>query len=222
MVCKLQIASRTRPLTDANLSGLKNVSSRIPSSVVIGATNITVPILQSLGPGLNSIQDLLITATNANFALLIIGLISSGIVMLLSIVSIVLPRVRFITYVNLFFATLAPLTLMISTMILTVLMYFLVKMINGIGSGLGISAIGGTKVITLSWIAWTFSVVSGVYWFLIWFVYVRKSILVRRPRNENEVGQWSGLISRTRRNLSKGDEKVALQQERIAMNTMRP
>ena len=198
------------------------MSTRLPSSVVIGATNVTVPILQSLGPGLNSIQDLIITATNVNFALIVIGLIGSGIVMLLSFVSIALPRVQVITYLSLFFAFLVPLTLIISAVILTVLIYFLVKTVNGIGSGLSIGATGGTKVITLSWIAWAFSVGSEVYWLLIWFIYVRRSILVRRPRNENEVGQWRGLIGRTRRNLSKGGEKGSVPQELIAMTTMGP
>jgi len=190
---------------------------------VIGATNVTVPILESAGKGLGTIQDLVVAGTNANFAFLVIGLISSGIVMSLSLVAIIFPRLRFITYLNLFFASLASLVLIVSAIILTIVIYFIVTMVNGVGSGLTISATGGTRVRVFSWVAWVCSTVSGTYWFLIWFVHIRRTMLVRRPRDQNDIGKWGGLIGRTRRNLSKNSEKSnAAQETPIAMMAMNP
>ena len=139
----------------------------------------------------------------------------------LSILSIIFPRIRFIAYVNLFFATLAPITLIASAVVLTVLIYFLVATINGIGSGLTISATGGSKLKVFSWIAWACSAVSGIYWFLIWFVHVRRTMIIRRQRNKEDIGKWSGIIGRTRRNLSKDSEKgIATEEPPIALKTM--
>jgi hypothetical protein len=168
---------------------------------VIGTTNVSVPLLAAVGTGFGSIQDIVNTATTANLAFLIIGLVASGMVMLLSLVSIFLPRNRPVVLVNLTSAVLAPLFLLVSAVFTSVLIWLITTTVNGIGSALTISATAGSKALTLGWVAWAFSVVSSVYWSLVWFVSYRRTALVRTRRGEGDIGNWKGIIGQIRRNL---------------------
>ncbi|ORY67283.1 uncharacterized protein BCR38DRAFT_522248 [Pseudomassariella vexata] len=213
-ICEGNLANETNPESvkivkcpkfNEVSDGLNNISSRIPSYVVVGNTNISVPLLQSLGTGLSSIENMADSAVKANLAFLLIGLICSGIVTLLSFVSIILPRVHIISIVCVLLATLAPLMIITTALIVTILSYFIVNMVNGVGSALTMTAKSGSGTRAIAWVAWASSVVSAVYWSLVWFVEVRRTVLVRRRRDVEQIGKYKVTLAQARRNMKVDD-----------------
>jgi hypothetical protein len=162
----------------------------IPSYVVIGTTNVSIPLISNIGDSFGSIKHYISAAGKANIAFFFIGLISSAVVVVLSLVSIFLARLRILALLNLGFAILAPSALIVSALLTTIVVGFIVSAVNGVGSSLTISATEGKEAIALAWVAWALSVVSAAYWFMIWLVHFRRSTFIRRRRAEDEVGDW--------------------------------
>lgn len=168
---------------------------------MVGTTNISIPLLDAVGTSFGSISDYITIATQANLAFIFIGLISSGLVAILSLVAIFFAESRLVVRLILVFAFLAPSSLIISALVTTIIISFIVTAVNGLGSALTISASAGGPAIALAWVSWALSVGSAAYWFLIWFVNFRQTVFVRRERTESEIGNWGATFRSTKRNV---------------------
>jgi hypothetical protein len=189
-------------LTGPHLSGLGNFSTDVPSYVVVGTTNITVPLLAAAGDTFGYLQTIVSAGTKVTLVFHIIGLIASGIVMILSVVAVFVPRARRMVLVIRIFALLAPLMLLTSAAVITGLALVITKTVNGLGSALTISASAGTPAMVVGWVSWGLSSISSVYWLALWFVSFRRSSITRRIRTEDEIGNWGGIIAEVKRDLS--------------------
>lgn len=183
-------------------AGFANITNNIPSSVVIATINATVPLLEGLGSSLGLIENILHGATTANFAFILIGVISAGLVWLLSLASVILSRARIIVNINLFFSNLMLLAATTSAVILSVAVHTINTVVQSIGPILTIKATVGTKAIIITWVSVGLSLVPLFYWGLVWFVEFRRTMFVKKRRNPEDIGNYRAIIRETRRNLT--------------------
>ncbi|KAF1993119.1 hypothetical protein P154DRAFT_540685 [Amniculicola lignicola CBS 123094] len=186
-------------------SGLNAIIGKIQSSVVIGSTNISVPIIEELTHGVGSLTTGLAAARKATFAFLVTALIGSGLSALSALPAIFFPASRLLIFANSFWSTLAFTSHSLVALILSVLVVLMTKIIGGFGSALGLFIKRGNSALVFVWLAWTFSMLPFAYWLAIWFVDVRTWSFVKRQRTDREIGHWRGIGREI-----KGDLKVQL------------
>lgn len=194
----------TLPRTDAS----PDVSrATIPSSIVIGTTNISVPLIAELSHSLDALNSSLGSLRRTILAFLIISLIGAGISFLLTLPSIFFPRSHLLVYANLFFTSLASTFALLAALLLTALIVAIAQMLGGIGQAVNLYVKKGERVLAFAWVAWVCVALESAYWAAVWFVEIRRWSFVRRRRTEGEIGSWRGVCGEVRRDL-KGEKNM--------------
>lgn len=194
-------------------SGINNSTSSIQSYVVVGTTNISVPLLETLGPSLQSLEDTIAVVGTANIIFIIIGFVANALVVIVSLLAIFLTRSRWLVRGALLFSSIAPVTVLISALFVTIIGVVVVEFVNGLGAALTIHAETGSSAVAIAWVAWAFSLAAQLYWVLTWFVSYRRSSFVRLLRTPEEVGRWRATFAQLRRDwknpreLNKGNNR---------------
>lgn len=188
-------------------TGLNNLLPNVQSSVVIGTTNISIPLIAELTHSIETLSSGITTLGRALLAFLIISMIGSGVSMLVALPSIFFPAARILIYTNLFFSTLAAFGSFLAAILLTALIAGVTSAIGGIGDALGLSIEEGSAVLALAWVSWACILVMNMYWSAIWFVEVRRWAFTKRRRTSDEVGNWKGVGKEVWRDL-KGEKSL--------------
>ncbi|KAH8662345.1 hypothetical protein BX600DRAFT_541987 [Xylariales sp. PMI_506] len=177
------------PSIQDSTAGLSNISANTPSYVVVGTTNISMPILQSIGSSLGSINDLVSSLTKANVAFLIIGLVFSSLVGLLSLLSIAFGRAWYLGTAAMICSYVAPGAILTSAILTTSIVAAVTGSVNGLSAALTVSAQGGSKAQAFAWASFALALVAQFYWVLTWFVSYRQTAVVRIRRAPEELGR---------------------------------
>lgn len=184
-------------LTSAGISAL---SKSFRSSIVIGQTQVSIPLLAELVSSLASILGCLDGLRKAIFAFLVMTLVGS----ILSAISILpamyFPQSRLLIYFNMFWPGLAAVFAFVAALALSVLTV-LASVMNGFSDAVGVQIRLGGIVLLFVWLGFAFVSVVTLYWASVWFVETRKSSFVKRRRDEDEMGHWRGIGKEVWRDL---------------------
>lgn len=168
------------------------LSRRIRTSIVIGQTQVSIPLLARLFSSADSTLDSLNMLRKAMLGVLIITLIGS----ILSAISILpamyFPQSRLLVYFNIFWPGLATGSGIIAAVLISAL-NVLVSTLDGLGDTVGVQVRKGGTVLLFAWLSFVVTSLVTGYWASVWFVETRKSSFVKRRRDEDEVGHWRGI-----------------------------
>jgi hypothetical protein len=110
--------------------------------------------------GLNKLN----VALNATFVLYAIGIAASGLAILTSLIAFFLHGSRLISFGNWGLASLAFVTLLIASIIITVVQKEATHIINKYGNDIGIYAYKGVKYLILTWVAVAAMFLASISW----------------------------------------------------------
>lgn len=182
-------------------SGLRKKTSGIQSFLVLGPTNISVPLIEELSQSGGSLFDTLNSARQALFAFVIIAVIGSGATFFISIPSVIFPASRLLIYAGIFASHLSSLFALLAALLLSVLAVGGSSIVNSVGKALNVAATRGEKALTFLWVSWALMAVAAAYWAAVWFVEVRRWSFTRRARTEDELGNWRGIRAEVCRDM---------------------
>ncbi|KAF3052466.1 hypothetical protein E8E11_010124 [Didymella keratinophila] len=195
-----------------NQTGIKNfyyvsvqsitaLSESVRSSIVIGETRVSVPLLAKLISSLDSVIEKVNALRKAVFAFLIITMIGS----ILSAVSILpamyFPQSRLLIYFNMFWPSLATVFAFLAALLVSV-MVVLASLLNGFSDTVGVRVGVGGIALLLVWLSFVFVSLATFYWTSVWFVETRKWSFMKRRRDEDEMGHWRGIGTEVWRDLN--------------------
>jgi hypothetical protein len=160
--------------------------------VVIGSTNISVPIISQLGDSVNGLSAIISGICRAIFAFLIISITSSGATILLSLAAIFFPAARILVYTPLLTSALAVSFAFLSAVLPSILVAGIMGTTGSIGDAISLNIQGGSQALALVWLSWMFVFFANCYWLAIWFVEVRSWAFVKRARTAEQKGDWRG------------------------------
>ncbi|KAF1928493.1 uncharacterized protein M421DRAFT_62912 [Didymella exigua CBS 183.55] len=187
-----------RSYEDAGLSAL---SRRIRSSLVVGETRVSVPLLAKLVSSLESILGTLNALRVAIFAFLVIALVAS----LMSAVSVLpavyFPHSRLLVYANVFWPALASASAFLAAVIASAIAV-LVGAVGGFSNTVGVQIGRGATALLFVWLSAVFTGLGAGYWASVWFVETRRSSFMKRGRDDDEVGNWRGVAREVWRDLN--------------------
>ncbi|CAI6337992.1 unnamed protein product [Periconia digitata] len=183
-------------------SSFKNVQS----SIVVGLTNISVPLIADLTQGIGGVSSTLSGIRTALFAFLIIGLTTSLLTVLLAIPSVFFPDSRLLIITNVLVSDLACISSFVSAVLITTLVVVVPWAIGDLLAGVGVVMSRGETVLAFLWVKWGCCQIIAVYWTTVWFVEVRRSSFFRRTRTGDEIGNWKGILGEIRRDLKGAKE----------------
>ncbi|KAF2690946.1 hypothetical protein K458DRAFT_483073 [Lentithecium fluviatile CBS 122367] len=178
---------------DVATDSLHKAVSNIPSSLVIGLTNISVPLIANVSQSTDSLFSILSSIRRAILAFLILSAIGSGLTFLFAIPSVLFSHSHLFVYANLYVTHLASTFAFLAALLLTVLIIVATSLIGRLGEALGLVLERGPMVLTFVWISWAMMALAGAYWGLVWFVEVRRWSFMKRVRTDEEVGNWRGM-----------------------------
>jgi len=128
-------------------------------------------------------------ARRVALAFLVVSLILSSLSAISHVPAIVFPKSRLLVYSNTLWPCLANVFAFIAASILTAF----IASVSSLGEVLGLGIERGSSTVLFVWLAWLFVTIPSVYWTAIWFVEVRKHAFVRRRRDDEDIGNWSGI-----------------------------
>ncbi|UQC87227.1 uncharacterized protein CLUP02_12729 [Colletotrichum lupini] len=174
--------------------GLRNITNSIPSSFVVGTANVSVPLVAAMAGTLDQVVDLASGGAKAMMALLAIGTISTGIVLLATLPILIVGFMRVLVLVSLVFSMLGAFVLPSFAIVTTSLIYGGKSMLNKSMAAFGMQIQTGGPFVAMAWVAAVASMAAASYWFIVWFVSFRRTAFSRRKRTENEIGNWRGIF----------------------------
>ncbi|KAK1522963.1 hypothetical protein CPAR01_14506 [Colletotrichum paranaense] len=175
-------------------AGLRNITNSIPSSFVVGTANVSVPLVAAMAGTLDQVVDLASGGAKAMTALLAIGTISTGIVLLATLPILIVGFMRVLVLVSLVFSMLGAFVLPSFAIVTTSLVYGGKSMLNKSMAAFGMQIQTGGPFVAMAWVAAVASMAAASYWFMVWFVSFRRTAFSRRKRTENEIGNWRGIF----------------------------
>jgi hypothetical protein len=149
------------------------VTGKIQSSVVVGETKISVPLIAKLT---SSLDDIVTGADGARKAVLAFFIISMGGLLLSAVATVpavFFPQSRLLIYTNLACTTLAALCSMLTASMVTSLIVGTASLVGGFGGTVGVEVSQGVMVIVFVWVSWLMGVLASVYWGSVWFTELR-------------------------------------------------
>ena len=181
-------------------AGISNLGNSIRSSIVVGQTQISVPLLAKVLSSFNSTLNSLDAIRKAVFAILTISIIGSMLSAISILPAIYFPQSRLLVYFNIFWPALASVFAFTAAIALSVTAV-LASAINDFSDTLGVQIKQEGTVLLMSWLSVVFAGLVTVYWSSVWFVETRKSSFVKRRRDEDEIGHWKGVGGEVWRDL---------------------
>lgn len=175
--------------------------NNIPSSLVVGTTNVTVPLIDGMKSTFNDVEDDLGGVGTAYLVIAIIGMASAGLVIGLSVLAFCMRRPRLLGLAALALTNLAATCFFILAVAITGAVDGGTSALGGLGDAVTIDTTRGKRALALLWVSWVFSLVPVLYWTTVWFVELRNTAFKRRRRTDDEIGSYTGIFSEVRRDL---------------------
>lgn len=187
-------------------SGFQNISSAVPRSLDVLGTNISSPLLSSGANVLPALGTVISVATSLNFGLLVLAIVGSGLTVLLSAVA-VLYSPNWVVLVLIGASGLAPLCLLVNTIIVTAVGPLLASFLASLEVGLTITVSSGPKAVAITWASLALTSVSAAYWASVWFVGTRSWVLMRVERDMVDADRPLATAWTTYRNLARVNKR---------------
>ncbi|GKT63849.1 SUR7 protein [Colletotrichum tofieldiae] len=190
-------------------AGLRNITNSIPSSFVVGTANVSVPLVSAMAGTFDQVVNLASGGAKAMTALLAIGTISTGIVLLATLPILIFGFLRVLVLVSLIFSLIGSFVLPAFAAVTTGLIYGGKSMLNKSMDAFGMQIQTGGPFVAMAWVAAVASMAAATYWFMVWFVSFRRTAFSRRKRTESEIGNWRGIFREVKGDLRtwEGGEK---------------
>ncbi|GJC87437.1 hypothetical protein ColLi_10275 [Colletotrichum liriopes] len=190
-------------------TGLRNITNSIPSSFVVGTANVSVPLVSAMAGTFDQVVNLASGGAKAMTALLAIGTISTGIVLLATLPILIFGFLRVLVLVSLIFSLIGSFVLPAFAAVTTGLIYGGKNMLNKSMDAFGMQIQTGGPFVAMAWVAAVASMAAATYWFMVWFVSFRRTAFSRRKRTESEIGNWRGIFREVKGDLRtwEGGEK---------------
>lgn len=180
------------PYTRLTIAGIAELGNSIRSSITVGQTQVSVPLLAKAVSSFNGILESMDAVRKAIFAFLVISMVGS----LLSAISVLpamyFPHSRLLIYFNIFWPVLASVFASSAAIAISVTAV-LASAIDDISGTVGVQIRQGGTVLLMLWLSAVFVGIVAMYWSSVWFVETRKSSFVKRRRDEDEIGHWKGI-----------------------------
>lgn len=190
------------------LAQVVNVTSAIPSSLVVGNTvNVSVPALAGVQNAIATVISSVGSVSKVIFALVVIRIIA-GTLALAGSALLFLDIRRFVVFTMLTFATLANISLLLAAGITTGVVVLQAESISGLAEALSVEVQYGTNFLIVEWVTAAFAVVGSAYWLVLWFVEFRTWTFSRRRRDDRQIGNWKAIWSELTEDLRGGYHKV--------------
>jgi hypothetical protein len=165
------------------------VTGKIQSSVVVGQTKISVPLVAKLTSSLNEMVGGAGGARKAVLAFFIVSLVCFGLSAIATFPAVIFPQSRLLVYINLACTSLGALCSMLTASIVTSLIVGTANVVGGFGGTLGVEVSQGGIVIVFVWLSWAMGALASVYWGSVWFIELRmwrlKYERLARPRSNS-------------------------------------
>lgn len=166
----------------------------IPTSLVVGAANISFPALSTLVGYVDDIVPFIGSVAKALLAVVIIRIIAAIIALIASTFGTFDGAARLPIIVNMLaFATLANVSLLVGATVITALIVGESASVRSLGQAIGLDLGFGTSFLIIEWAAAASSVVGTLYWLSVWFVDYRESSFSRTSRHPARIGDWYGI-----------------------------
>ncbi|KAH6639426.1 hypothetical protein C7974DRAFT_131122 [Boeremia exigua] len=171
---------------------MSNLGRSVSSSLVVGQTQVSVPLIAKMLSSFDDTLDKLDAARKAAFAFLVISMVGSMLSVLTALPAMYFPQSRLLIYFSMFWSGLA-VTFAFSAALLLSVVSALVDLVNDFSGAIGMPMRKGSMVLLLLWLSAVFLGLVTLYWSSVWFVETRKSSFVKRQRDEDEMGHWRGI-----------------------------
>lgn len=183
------------------------MSKTFRSSILIGETQVSVPLLAKLVSSLNSAMDNVNALRKAIFACLVTTAVGSILSTVFILPAMCFPQSRLLVYSNVFLPALAAVFAFLAAVLVSTVVV-LASILNGFSDTVGAHIRLGGVVLLFVWLGFVCVSLVTCYWTSVWFVETRKSSFVKRGRDEDEIGHWRGIGKEVRRDL-KGRQRKA-------------
>lgn len=178
-------------MPSANLFADKLHINSTNSTVQLGTTTVDFSAI-NIPAKLSKSGGQLKAILNAIIALQIIGIVCSGILILLT------PLTLFLSFFNKWifrlaigcFAALAAACFAVTAGFGTGIQVAVSALVNGLGDGLGVEAYSGGNFLALTWISYIIMMISTILWFMRWHAH-------RYVRRGNELGSMQRPLVKT-------------------------
>ncbi|RDW67023.1 hypothetical protein BP5796_09772 [Coleophoma crateriformis] len=193
-------------------AGLERMANIIPSSTVIGLTNVTVPLLSTVASSagfLNSLSQGLSTST---FAFFIISLVGAFFAVPASGLAAIRPSSPLLMWTIFISTGLAVTFQFIGAVIVTAFAGGATAVVSKFGNGVGLYANMGIQLQIFVWVSFGLLLLSFSYWLSVWFVEFRQRSYKARRRTSYEIGNWKGIFAEVLSDLRlpKDDDSTAM------------
>jgi len=182
-------------------AGITALSKSVRSSILIGETQVSIPLLARLISSLDSVVDSVNALRKAVFAFFIITMIGSMISAVSILPAMYFPQSRLLIYFNVFWPALATAFAFLAAILVSV-MVVLASLLNGFSDTVGVQVDLGGIALLVVWLSFVFVSLVIFYWTSVWFVETRKSSFIKRRRDEDEIGHWRGIGKEVWRDLA--------------------
>lgn len=173
---------------------MTNILAHLPSSLVLGTTNISFPPIQALSKTVSGVTSFGASMSQALLAIFIVRLAAAVLALGGAVAGAFNDNIRLQAVLGtLAFATLANVSLLVGAGVVTIDVAGTSESVNAVGRALGLEVAVGTGFIAAEWAAAACSLVGTVYWLAVWFVEYRTVSFARTTRRPEDVGNWFGL-----------------------------
>jgi len=135
------------------------------------------------------------TVSKFMFALILIGAITTGIMLFASVAFFAIRPPRILVTIGALLTNLGSASLVLVAAAGTGIIFGSTSAGGPLTSGLGTELKKGKTFVVIVWVAAAFAIISATYWGAVWFVEFRRSSYRRRIRTEEEMGNWRGILS---------------------------
>lgn len=184
----------------AGLSTLIKSLQIVPASLVLGALNITFPVVPTLDRAVADISPYAESTSKALLAIVVVRIVATAVALAGSVLGAVNDNIRLHAIVStLSFATVANISLLLGSAVVTLELVATAASVGDVAAALGLGVEFGANFVAVEAAAAVLSLVGTVYWASVWFVEFRQVSFARRPRRQRDVGDWYGVWAELKR-----------------------
>lgn len=202
--------------------GLRRISTSIPSTFTVATANVTVPLIQVMSTTLGLLVDVITIGSRFMTAMLVIGVIGTGVAVLGSFVFLAAGRNRPAVVAWTAAALLGSTAFWLLAVAGTAIAYGGSSAMDSGGAALNMSARTTGAFLALAWLAAVFAGLAAMFWWVVWFVEFRRHSYKKRARTPNQIGNYRGIWLEVKYDHTVTDAEPGSKEEAAIMGTAQP
>ncbi|ELQ41974.1 hypothetical protein ACKVWC_004369 [Pyricularia oryzae] len=207
---------------DDKSKGLRRISTSIPSTFTVATANVTVPLIQVMSTTLGLLVDVITIGSRFMTAMLVIGVIGTGVAVLGSFVFLAAGRNRPAVVAWTAAALLGSTAFWLLAIAGTAIAYGGSSAMDSGGAALNMSARTTSAFLALAWLAAVFAGLAAMFWWVVWFVEFRRHSYKKRARTPNQIGNYRGIWLEVKYDHTVTDAEPGSKEEAAIMGTAQP